>query len=96
MHIGEASGTMSFVYILQSKKTGRYYIGSTNDLSRRLAEHNSDQTKSLIYQRPLVVVFSKEYGNLSDARRIERKLKKMKSRSIIEHIVHDQEIKVVS
>src|SRR5216684_5991134 len=30
---------MAFVYILQSETTGRFYIGSTDDLERRLAEH---------------------------------------------------------
>lgn len=30
---------MAFLYILESETTGRFYIGSTNDLERRLAEH---------------------------------------------------------
>ena len=31
---------MQFTYILQSESTGRYYIGSTDNLDRRVAEHN--------------------------------------------------------
>jgi predicted GIY-YIG superfamily endonuclease len=30
---------MAFLYILQSETTGRFYVGSTPDLQRRLAEH---------------------------------------------------------
>jgi len=29
---------MAFVYILQSQTSGRYYVGSTSDLDRRLPE----------------------------------------------------------
>lgn len=36
---------MSYLYFLQSKKTGRYYIGSTNDLDRRFKEHCAGKTK---------------------------------------------------
>ncbi|MBI3669252.1 MAG: GIY-YIG nuclease family protein [Acidobacteria bacterium] len=31
---------MASVYILQSHSSGRYYVGSTNDLSRRLSEQD--------------------------------------------------------
>ncbi|MHC4695162.1 MAG: GIY-YIG nuclease family protein [Planctomycetota bacterium] len=30
-----------FVYVLQIEPTGRSYVGQTEDLDRRLAEHNS-------------------------------------------------------
>jgi len=83
---------MYFVYILQSIKNNRYYIGSTNNLERRLLEHGSGKTKSLKYLRPLKIVFKKEFGSETDARAIERKLKKFKSRDIIEKIIKDQEI----
>jgi putative endonuclease len=94
MAIGKVRVFMPFVYILQSEKTGRYYIGSTNDLERRLDEHNSGHTSSLLYQRPMKIVFKKVYGSILEARQIERKLKKYKSRSIIERIIQDRDIKL--
>ena len=95
MDIGKVNGSfMSFVYILQSKKTSRYYIGSTNNVSRRLMEHNAGQTRSLRNQRPLTVVFQKQYGTILEARKIERRLKKCKSRVILERIISDKEIKL--
>jgi len=42
---------MWFVYILRSVKDKKLYIGSTNDVQRRLTEHNSgkvDSTKNRI------------------------------------------------
>jgi putative endonuclease len=83
---------MAFVYILQSVKSGRYYIGSTNDLIRRLSEHRAGKTSSLRSMLPVELVFSKEYPSLLVARRMEKKLKRFKSRDIIGTIVSDGEI----
>ncbi len=83
---------MYFLYILKSQKNNKFYIGSTNDLERRIKEHNSGKTKSLKYLRPLEIVFYKEFQNESDARKMEIKLKKFKNRNIIEQIVKQQNI----
>ncbi|MDE2038113.1 MAG: GIY-YIG nuclease family protein [Patescibacteria group bacterium] len=83
---------MHYVYILQSLKTGRYYIGSTNDVRRRLGEHNSGSTPSLKHQRPLALVFRKGYSVASEAKAVERKLKRYKSRSILERIISEKDI----
>ena len=83
---------MFLLYILKSKKNDRFYIGSTNDMERRLNEHNSGKTKSLKYLRPLEVVFLKEFENERDARQMEKKLKKFKNKNILEKIVADQKL----
>ena len=90
MAIGQADGKMNGVlYILKSLINGRYYIGSTIDLPRRLIEHNSGKSKYTNLTRPFELVFNKEFNEVSDARRIEYKLKKFKSRKILEKIISD-------
>jgi len=37
---------MWFVYVLRSRRDKDLYIGSTNDIQRRLAEHNSGMVES--------------------------------------------------
>ncbi|MBI5005268.1 MAG: GIY-YIG nuclease family protein [Candidatus Lloydbacteria bacterium] len=32
---------MFYAYVIKSKKNDRLYYGSTNDLKRRMSEHNS-------------------------------------------------------
>jgi putative endonuclease len=85
---------MYFVYILQSLKTGRYYIGSTNNVERRISEHNGGKTKSLRSHRPLELKFCKSFDIKQKAIDMEIKIKKLKSREIITRIVSDGELKM--
>lgn len=57
-----------FVYVLQSSVDGRTYVGSTDNLDRRLKQHNSGQVKSTRYRIPLKVLFTEEFSTLSEAR----------------------------
>jgi putative endonuclease len=85
---------MAYLYILQSLKNFRYYIGSTNNIDRRLDEHNSGKSKYTKIIRPLKLVFKQEYPSIMLARKIEHKLKKLKSKEIIEKIIEDKYIKL--
>lgn len=81
------------VYILLTRNN-RYYIGSTQDLARRLHEHEQGESKATKYILPIKLVFSQEFKSLKLARRIEYKLKKLKRRDIIKEIVRDKKIKM--
>ena len=83
---------MHYIYILESEKNGRYYIGSTNNLERRLAEHNGGKTKSLKYIRPLKVVFKQEFATIGEVRSWEIRLKKLKSRKLLAEIIENQKL----
>ena len=49
------------VYVLRSVKDGNLYIGCTNDLPRRLAEHNNGRVRSTKGRRPLTLEFLEEF-----------------------------------
>ncbi len=76
-----------FVYILYSEKVKRYYIGHTQNLERRLIEHNSGQNKSTKYGIPWKHVFTKEFSSRSEAMKYEIKIKRMKSKKFIENLI---------
>ena len=79
---------MSFtLYILKSQIKNRYYIGHTNNLERRITEHNSGQTKFTKPYRPWKVVYHKIYNNKSDAAKAEILIKSKKSRVFIEKLI---------
>jgi putative endonuclease len=86
---------MAWIYILQSRQNGRYYIGSTTDFDRRFSEHNRGQTKSTRGFGPWDCTFKQEIA-FSDARRVERQLKRLKSRKVLERIIAEQSLDSVN
>jgi len=84
------------LYILQSEVNSRYYIGSTNNLDRRLSEHNNGFSGYTKFTIPFKLVFKQEYQTIEKARQIEFKLKKLKSRRIITKIIEDKTIRLDS
>lgn len=81
---------MYFVYILQSIKNGKYYVGSTENLLRRLSQHNLGNVKFTKGLKPLELVFSQEYSTKKEARKIEHRIKKLKRRDYLEKIIKDK------
>ncbi len=82
------------VYILQSDKNGSYYIGSTIHLLERLEEHNNGTVTATKHLLPWKLVFSKEYQTIKEARQVEYRLKKLKSREIIKKIIQEKDIRI--
>lgn len=84
---------MAYVYILKNAG-GNYYIGSTIDLDKRLEHHIGNHTPSTKRLKTKELVFKQWYDSLSDARKIELKLKKLKRKDYIEKIVKEGFVKM--
>lgn len=64
-----------YVYIVLCSDAS-YYIGSTNDLEKRLKTHNDGQgAKYTRSRRPVRLVYHETYADKSEALRRERELK---------------------
>ena len=70
---------MFYVYILQSKKDGKMYIGVTSDLKKRLQEHNNGNSTSTKHRRPFTLIYYEAYLSFKDAIGREKKLKQFKN-----------------
>ena len=90
----ELVSAMVAVYILQSLRNGKYYIGSTVDLKNRLKQHNAGVHPSGKRLGPFKLAFRQEYDNLVIARKIERRLKRFKRKDFIAKIIEDGHIKL--
>jgi len=62
---------MHFLYILKSLKDSKLYIGTTNNLHRRLKQHNNGQSKSTKYRRPFVLIYQEIYPSKNQAMKRE-------------------------
>ena len=71
---------MFYVYVLVSEKTGRLYIGSTEDIDRRLTEHNTGYSKSTRHGVPWRLVHVESFQTRTEAVRRERYYKTGKGR----------------
>ncbi|OGG98686.1 hypothetical protein A3E04_03495 [Candidatus Kuenenbacteria bacterium RIFCSPHIGHO2_12_FULL_42_14] len=67
---------MSYVYLIQSIKTGQLYYGYTKDLKRRFLEHNQGKNFSTKPYAPYRLVYYEAYADEFDAKKRERQLKK--------------------
>jgi putative endonuclease len=67
------------VYILKNQKVERYYIGSTENLKKRIEFHNSSSARWTKRYQPWVLMHFEEYVSRSEAVRRERFLKSLKS-----------------
>ena len=83
---------MPGVYILKSLKNNSYYIGSTNDIERRLKEHENGMVVYTRKLRPLELKLYQECNSLLEARRLERRVKNLKRRDIIERMITEGKI----
>ncbi len=66
---------MYYVYVLQSEKDKKFYTGFTEDVYKRLDQHNSGQVASTKRRRPFKIVYFEASMNFQDALHREKYLK---------------------
>ena len=77
------------VYVLYSLSFHKIYIGQTDDLERRLFEHN-DGLLSIYTKRykPWEVIYMEEYQTRGEALKREKQLKSQKGREFIWNLIN--------
>jgi len=66
---------MFYVYALISQKDGQFYIGFTEDLKKRLAQHKEGVCRSTSNRRPFELIYYEACRNRKDALHREKYLK---------------------
>ena len=80
---------MHYVYILQSQKDYKFYIGFTSDLKRRFKEHNDGKAQSTKSRRPLQLIYYEAHLAKEDAQRRERYFKTDKGKSTLKQMLRE-------
>jgi len=64
-----------FVYVLSSLNRQYIYVGLTNNIERRLEEHQKGYNKTTKAYRPYKIILVEEYNSRAEARKREKYLK---------------------
>ena len=66
------------VYVLRSLRDGALYIGFTQDLTQRLAEHHAGKSPATAPRRPFVLLFCECFATKAEATAREKYLRTTK------------------
>jgi len=77
---------MYYLYVLKNKK-GSYYIGTTNNIERRIQEHNNGKSKATKNRGPWNIVYTEKFRTRSQAMKREYYIKSQKSKKFIKNLV---------
>ena len=75
---------MFTVYILYSKKLGKFYVGYTSDIEIRLEQHNNAISKFSKGGIPWQLIYSIKIEDKKEAILLERKIKKNGAKRYLE------------
>jgi putative endonuclease len=79
---------MHYIYILQSLKDTNLYIGCTNDIKKRFAQHQKGEVRSTKARLPLKLIYTEKYDDVYEAFRTERFYKTAKGKKELKEKMH--------
>ena len=71
----EVKWNMYYVYILKSLKINKFYTGVTDNLKRRIKEHNSGNSDFTSWSGPYKLIWYSAFDNKEKAYNFEKYLK---------------------
>ena len=83
---------MYYVYVLKSVKDNKHYIGSTEDLKRRIEEHMRGEVESTKGRRPIILEYYEAYLTKELALKQEKLYKTGQGRRILKKRLVDIEL----
>jgi putative endonuclease len=77
---------MYFVYILKSENHFKSYVGHTDNIDRRLKEHNDGKSIYTKMYKPWKLIYKEEFNNINDAIKREKYYKSHSGRIKLKRI----------
>ena len=79
---------MYFIYILYSISANKYYVGHTDNIERRLFEHNNGMTRfTSNIASDWIIMYTETFESRTLAAKREREIKARKSRVYIQSLI---------
>lgn len=80
---GRSNGRLYTVYVLKSLSSLKSYVGFSDDVNRRLKEHNSGKNYYTKRYMPWKIIHTEEFKLLKEAVKREKYLKSASGRRIV-------------
>ncbi len=80
---------MFYTYVLMSNQTDQFYAGWTNNLLRRIKEHNQGLNESTKFGKPWKLIYYEVCLERSDAMRRERYFKTTQGKRLLRRRLKD-------
>ena len=90
LEVKVSSPALYTLFLIRIKKTGRYYIGQTQDLTKHLIKHSRGQTKSIKNRGEFDVVYMEEFSSRSEAMKREKEIKRYKGGEAFKRLLTNQ------
>jgi len=78
---------MFYVYAIKSETRNYIYVGLTNNLERRIAEHNNGENRSTKAYKPFILIFSEQHETREKARSKEKYLKSGVGKEFLKRLI---------
>ncbi|MFB9077636.1 GIY-YIG nuclease family protein [Flavobacterium procerum] len=78
---------MFYIYIIFSKTLNKYYVGSCQDIEKRLLDHLNSRSTFTKSVKDWELKYFETFSTRSEACKRELQIKKMKSRKYIEDLI---------
>jgi len=80
-----------YVYILISDKDRKFYVGQTNNIDRRISEHNSGKVLATKGRRPFRLIKYEQFESREDALKREKFYKTQRGRQMLAQLKSNTE-----
>ncbi|HMB65387.1 MAG TPA: GIY-YIG nuclease family protein [Patescibacteria group bacterium] len=84
--------TIYYVYVIQSEVDGRLYVGLSENIEKRLKEHNTRQVFSTKGYRPWKLVYKEKVRNRQEARKREKYFKSGSGKEYLKEKINNSEV----
>ena len=78
-----------YVYVLQSGKDEKFYIGFTSNLEQRITDHKRGKNISTASRLPVELIFYEAYLSKKDALRREKYFKTSKGKMVLRQMLKE-------
>jgi len=78
---------MFYIYVILSPKYNNRYIGSTNNVVKRVKEHNEGKCRYTSGRKPWTLIYKEQYATRSGAMKREKFLKSGQGRKWLDTIL---------